>query len=340
MTRLRRRSGFVAVLAMVACACLPASALAGGMPLFEGESVSGVGEHGATLEATIDPDGLETTYAFWLGREVCSSPPVGYEKTCHEVVTGPLGEGHIPPDSMGQTVSTTVAGLEADTVYGYLVVAVNSAGHVLGVEKQFSTSAAGGAKKPLPPVENKPTPFELPVESWVSEKAGEGGALLLAESERKQAEREAANKMPLAVSPEPTQTTAPETGGVSLDGTSIIVQGGRVAFMKLDCTASAGCTGKLALTARIAIPGKGRHRTRETRTVMIASQAFSVGGEEEQAVRVTLNGVGRALLAAHHGRFGARLVLFQLEPGSGQTQSKDVSVIERRTHRGEKRVES
>lgn len=117
---------------LVSCAILaggfvlsvtPASA-AGGEPTIVSESVSGVGEHDATLEAQIDTGGLETTYAFWLGHEVCASPLV----ECHISVAGPLGEGRIAAGAADGAVSAMVTGLEADTPYVYAVSAVNSAG--------------------------------------------------------------------------------------------------------------------------------------------------------------------------------------------------------------------
>jgi hypothetical protein len=128
---------------------------------------------------------------------------VGYEKQCYISVMGPLSEGHIAAGAAGEAVSAMVTGLEADTPYVYRVAAINSAGNVLGAEKQFRTLAAGGVKteeSPLPPPENTATPFERPVESWIGKSAEEGAAIALAEAKRKEEEGDGANKPAAAVS--------------------------------------------------------------------------------------------------------------------------------------------
>lgn len=63
----------LASLPVVWCVCLPAMSSAASASTVESESVSDVTERGATLEARIDPGGFETTYAFWVGHDVCSS---------------------------------------------------------------------------------------------------------------------------------------------------------------------------------------------------------------------------------------------------------------------------
>jgi hypothetical protein len=55
----------LACLAVLAFLTTPALA-AVGAPTIEGESVSNVTEHDATLEAQIDPEGLETAYEFQI----------------------------------------------------------------------------------------------------------------------------------------------------------------------------------------------------------------------------------------------------------------------------------
>jgi hypothetical protein len=89
------RLAFASCAVLASALLLPAGqALAtGGEPTIVSESASSIAEHGTTLEATIDPEGLETTYAFWLGHEVCTVPVVGYEKQCYISVMGPLGVG-------------------------------------------------------------------------------------------------------------------------------------------------------------------------------------------------------------------------------------------------------
>jgi hypothetical protein len=71
-----------------------------------------------------------------------------------------------------------------------------------------------------------------------------------------------------AVPPQPSTSTGaatapatnPESSGVSLMGSSVTVQRGWVALVKLDCAGGAGCRGKLTLTAKEAIKARGRKK--------------------------------------------------------------------------------
>jgi hypothetical protein len=238
---------------------------AGDEPVIAGESVSGVGEHGATLEATIDPDGLETTYAFWLGREVCTSP-VASAGQCYILVTGPFGEGHIAAGPVSEAVSTTVTGLEVDTPYVYTVAAVSAAGHALGMEKQFRTLVAGGVtteESPLPPIVNTPTPFERPAEAWIGKSAEEGAATALAEMKRKEEEREAANKLPAPI-PIPKGEWCGEAG-IACEGGEVIKPTPKTAAQlraeKL-ATALRACRKDHSRTRRVECEKRARRRAR------------------------------------------------------------------------------
>jgi hypothetical protein len=110
-------------LALASCAILAgrlvfsrAQALAAtAEPTIESESATNVTEHAAALQATIDPNGLEATYAFWLAHEVCiTSAVAGDGKQCYISVMGPLSEGHISAGTQPATVSAIVTDLEAD----------------------------------------------------------------------------------------------------------------------------------------------------------------------------------------------------------------------------------
>ncbi len=94
-------------------------------PSIEGESVGvfSVTEHEATLEATIDPQGLETTYEFLLGGQ-------------------PVGSGRLAAGESDQHVSVRVSGLEPDHSYTYWVVATSSNGTRAGRKRSFVTDNA------------------------------------------------------------------------------------------------------------------------------------------------------------------------------------------------------
>ncbi|MGH2853805.1 MAG: hypothetical protein ACRDLF_06400 [Solirubrobacteraceae bacterium] len=124
----------------------------------------------------------------------------------------------------------------------------------------------------------------------------------------------------------------PEHSEVSLAGTSIAVQDSGIALLKLDCTGSAACKGSLTLTAA----AKGRKR-RATSTVTIGSASFSIPGDETKTVKIKLDGTGRALLSAGHGRLGAHMEILELEAAPTQTQSESVLLIQKAHSRGVKK---
>jgi hypothetical protein len=137
-SRLRGVVALSAALASLAAMLVLASpALAGSPPLIESESVSQVTETDATLEARIDPNGLNTTYQFRL--ESGCLPPMA----CLAITTYPLPSGELPASSEPQSVSLDLnsAGitLKPHTTYAYSVDATNEAGSTSGVERRFTT---------------------------------------------------------------------------------------------------------------------------------------------------------------------------------------------------------
>lgn len=112
-------------------------ALAAGAPTIEGESVAGVTEHGARLEAVIDPNGLEATYEFWLTYNVCQHPPLGHA-ACAAIVSESVGEGHIEAGETAETVSADLAHLTPGYSYEYRVQAANADGKAEGETERFT----------------------------------------------------------------------------------------------------------------------------------------------------------------------------------------------------------
>jgi hypothetical protein len=116
---------------------------AGEAPTIAGEAVSNVTEHDATLEAQINPNGLETTYEFHMTSYAC--PGGG----CAAINVWSLPGGSIPAGSGDQAVSLDLnsAGvtLHPGTSYEYAVTASNTAGeapsggHWEGTEQSFKT---------------------------------------------------------------------------------------------------------------------------------------------------------------------------------------------------------
>jgi hypothetical protein len=136
--------------ALAAMTCLawgpPASAQAASAPSIESESVSNLTSTDATLEAQINPGGLETSYEFRLETPECQmmagpGPMLGCEL---------VGAGKIPPGSSTATVSTDIAKtwqkLTPNTTYLYVVFAKNAVGSAEGRhEGSFTTPPTGTA---------------------------------------------------------------------------------------------------------------------------------------------------------------------------------------------------
>jgi hypothetical protein len=145
----RRRTVGFAVFALAVIATLgtvPAAADLVSRPSVEGESVSNITPTDATLEAQINPGGLETSYEFRLETPECQmmagpGPMVGCEQ---------VGAGKIPPGSSTATVSTDIAKtwqkLTPNTTYLYVVFAKNAVGSAEGRhEASFTTPPTGTA---------------------------------------------------------------------------------------------------------------------------------------------------------------------------------------------------
>jgi hypothetical protein len=123
----------------------------------------------------------------------------------------------------------------------------------------------------------------------------------------------------------PATTTPPPpaaTGSVSLNGSTIAAQRSGEAQVRLACTGTRTCTGKLLLAVKGAA-GKGkRFRMRK-----IAEGSFSVPAGKVATIELRLNGAGRARLGADHGRVGATLTIFKLFPATPQVHSASVWLV-------------
>jgi hypothetical protein len=111
------------------------AALSGGQPTIESLSVSHITSKRATLEATIAPNGLETTYEFWV-EYGCGTPPPNHG-ACLWIDTVKPGEGQIAAGTSGQGVSAVMKYLMPGEAYEYWVVAHNSAGEAQSAHKVF-----------------------------------------------------------------------------------------------------------------------------------------------------------------------------------------------------------
>lgn len=117
-----------------------AAVLDPGPPSIESLSVSQLSSHRATLVAQIDADQLETTFEFWVEYANCQNVPPGYGE-CDSISVRKVGAGTIPAGPNGQYVSATASHLQGEYVYGYWVVATNSAGERKSAEQTFKALA-------------------------------------------------------------------------------------------------------------------------------------------------------------------------------------------------------
>jgi len=113
---------------------------------------------------------------------------------------------------------------------------------------------------------------------------------------------------------------------------TVAVQGDRMAVVKLSWTGTGTnmCSGKLMLRARV----KGRNA--RPKTMLIATGGFSLPAGRVGIVILKIDGVGRALFSAAHGRLSARLAIFKLFPGPSEAQTEAV-LLAREAHSSIKR---
>jgi hypothetical protein len=153
---------FVALLAVLALSAAPA--LAAAPPTIEGESVSNVTEHEATLEARIDPEGLETTYEIWVAEQVECQADESCPIEFGEISQWPARRGQISAGDSNQVVSADLTHLEKESSYSFWVVATNSAGKTEGSHRKFHAELVAAfppSEVVTEPAEATPTGFKL-----------------------------------------------------------------------------------------------------------------------------------------------------------------------------------
>jgi hypothetical protein len=117
---------------------------------------------------------------------------------------------------------------------------------------------------------------------------------------------------------------------VSLAGSTIHVQGNGRGSVKLTCTGTTTCTGRLTLTVRRKAK-KGKPTT-ET----IATAAFSIHAGGTTTIALPLTAAGRALLKANHGRLAATLAILASPPSPTGTRHASVQLVQEQTTKAHK----
>ncbi|HSN21251.1 MAG TPA: hypothetical protein VLS49_11270, partial [Usitatibacter sp.] len=115
-----------------ACTVVSSPTPAPTAPLASTNPASAVGSAGATLNATVTPDGADTTVSFDMGTTTSYGTTIAAA----------------PSPVLATSSSTAVAGgassLACATTYHFRVKAANSAGTTVGSDQSFTTSACGG----------------------------------------------------------------------------------------------------------------------------------------------------------------------------------------------------
>jgi hypothetical protein len=182
-----------------------------------------------------------------------------------------------------------------------------------------------GAGLPLPV--NTINPYVRDEDS--SEWGAIAGTLSIAEYWNTQRALEEAERKARAAL-ESKQSTIAEASLASID---IAVQSNGMALVKLKCSGSASCVGKLTLTA--VATSKGKHK--RSHTTAIGTAGFSIAAGKAASVNLKLNATGRALLSADHGHLSARLTIDQSAPAPAHTQTKGVDLLQRKVHGSKKK---
>jgi hypothetical protein len=150
------------------------------------------------------------------------------------------------------------------------------------------------------------------------------------EPEKREAEETATTKKrqeeeaQQAVKKKPEEAKIAVAGSVSLTGSSISIQGGGKASVKLSCAGTATCAGKLTLT----VTSKGKH-VKKAKAETIGTAAFSIPAGKTGVVTITLTAAGRALLKTGHGKLSASLTIVKFFPAPASTQHKTVTLVQK-----------
>jgi len=114
------------------------------------------------------------------------------------------------------------------------------------------------------------------------------------------------------------------SGNVTLDGSTITVKSDGEVLVKLACTGTGTCGGKLSLMGKVPL-GKGKRA--KTKPEILGTAGFSIPAGKTASVEIALNRAGRTLLGAAHGHLGAGLTILKSLPAPSQTLTENVRLV-------------
>jgi hypothetical protein len=255
------------------------------------------------------------------GLEIAGIPTVGHSLTCSSGAwSGGPTFTYVFVNSAGEQV------LQSSSSPTYQLTAAD-VGRTILCELR-ATNAGGtavgrtGALRPIEASSTSKSPQEEELERKAREAAESKTSSMATPTATVPTSQGSVAQGPVAGAPATSQ------GEITLPSTNIPVQGDK-ALMKLNCTASGGCDGKLTLTAKSTVKTKGE---KKTRTVTIGTESFSTSAAGTTTVEIDLNATGRALLISGHGRLTAHLAILELQPGPKRPRSEAVQLVQRKTH--------
>ncbi len=133
--------------------------------------------------------------------------------------------------------------------------------------------------------------------------------------------------------PTPPPAKAAAGGIAALASSTATVKGGNTATLKLTCTGTTPCRGKLTLTVKRA----NRKARKAANTETIGSGSFSIPPGKTRTIKVKLNATGRALLNAAHGRLSATLTILTSSVTPASKQTKSIRLIQAEAAKGKKK---
>jgi hypothetical protein len=138
----------------------------------------------------------------------------------------------------------------------------------------------------------------------------------------------------VAIAPMPTPTLTPRVaselqiasavptpaGTVTLLGANISIGTNGAGTVKLSCTGTAACGGRLTLMVKV----KGKNK--RVRTVTLGGASFSIAPGATGTITLKLNAAGRSQLRAANGHLRAILRIVKSSPAPAATQTRGVQV--------------
>jgi hypothetical protein len=142
---LRKPKRALLILAVAMVAALPVALAHGATsaPTVTTAPATSVGNSGATLNGSVNPNGQQTSYAFQWG------PTADYG---HETTLTSAGSG-----TGASSVSSTLGSLAPGTTYHFRIIAMSASGTSVGSDQSFTTTGTAPAPSPPPAAATGPS---------------------------------------------------------------------------------------------------------------------------------------------------------------------------------------